>query len=249
MAASVGSFRSRPPVLRLPERPPRLAGRPTHWKDGPETEGTPTVNAHEEVGDPKRVVLRPGAAGAASFWAPIIERLPTAWHVQAIDLPGLGSVPAQPDVRGYDDLADYVARAIAAPAAVVAQSMGAYVALQLALRHPQLVTHLVLVAATSGVDVAAHGAADWRWNYAAAYPHAPDWARAQVPDLSNRLSRVAVPVLLIWPTRDALRPLSVAQALTLMIPSTSLVTFPSDDHWVVRRFADESAAAIRSFIA
>jgi hypothetical protein len=42
--------------------------------------------------------MLPGAADASSFWAPIIERLPTAWHVQAIDLPGLGSVPAQPDV-------------------------------------------------------------------------------------------------------------------------------------------------------
>jgi pimeloyl-ACP methyl ester carboxylesterase len=86
-----------------------------------------------ELEPSKRVVLIPGAAGAASFWEPIIERLSASWHVQAVDLPGLGFVPASPDVRSYDDLVDYVARAIAAPAAVAAQSMGSYVALQLAL--------------------------------------------------------------------------------------------------------------------
>src|SRR5262245_8386312 len=130
-----------------------------------------------------RLLLVPGAAGAASFWEPIIERLPAGWQMEALDLPGLGSVPARPDVCGYDDLVDYVARAIHGPTAVVAQSMGAYVGLQLALRYPQLVTHLVLVAATGGIDVAALGAGDWREEYASAYPHAQGWARAQVPDL------------------------------------------------------------------
>ncbi len=116
---------------------------------------------HEQLGAERHVVLLPGAAGTASFWEPIIERLPAPWHVHAIDLPGLGSVPALPDVRSYDDLVDYVARAITAPTAVVAQSMGAYVALQLTLRYPRLVTHLVLVAATGGIDVARHGASEW----------------------------------------------------------------------------------------
>src|SRR5262245_39420609 len=194
------------------------------------------------------VLLVPGAAGSAAFWDPIVERLPAEWRVQAIDLPGLGSVPAKPDVNGYDDLADYVARTIAAPTMVVAQSMGAFIALQLALRYPQLVTHLVLVAATGGIDVASHGAANWRAAYAAAYPHAQAWARAPVPDLAGQLEAISVPVLLIWPTHDILSPLSVAHALKSTIPSTSLVTFESDDHWIIRRFPDESVAAIRSFV-
>src|SRR5712692_9113167 len=50
--------------------------------------------------------------------------------------------------------------------------MGAYVALQLALRYPPLVTHLVPVAATGGVDMAKYGAVDWREEYATAYPQA-----------------------------------------------------------------------------
>jgi len=194
------------------------------------------------------VLLIPGAAGAAAFWDPVVERLPAAWQVRAIDLPGLGSVPAQPGVGSYDDLVDYVARRITVPAAVVAQSMGAFIALKLALDHPHLVTYLVLVAATGGIDVARHGGTDWRADYAAAYPSAEPWARAAVPDLSERLATISIPVLLIWPTDDILSPLSVARSLTASIPSTSLVTFHSDDHWVIHRFPDESAAAIRSFI-
>lgn len=201
-----------------------------------------------ELDSPRGVVLLPGAAGAASFWEPIIERLPASWHVQAVDLPGLGFVPAAPDVCSYDDLVDHVARAIAAPAAVVAQSMGTYVALQLALRYPHLVTRLVLVAATGGIDMHLYGARDWRQEYARTFPQAQEWARAPVPDLSHQLSDITIPVLLIWPTDDALSPLSVAHALASKISRTSLVTFPSDDHWVVHRFVDESASAIRSFV-
>jgi pimeloyl-ACP methyl ester carboxylesterase len=134
-----------------------------------------------------RVVLVPGAAGAAAFWTPITKRLPDDWIVTAIDLPGLGSVPARDGIHGYDDLAEYVAAIVAAPSTVVAQSMGAYVALRVALRYPHLVTHLVLVAATSGIDVMKCGAIDWRSDYSGTYPQAQSWACDRVPDLSADL--------------------------------------------------------------
>jgi 2-hydroxy-6-oxonona-2,4-dienedioate hydrolase len=196
----------------------------------------------------KHVLLVPGAAGAAAFWDPIVARLPAAWRVRAIDLPGLGSIPTRSDVGSYDDLVNYVAPTITAPAVVVAQSMGAFIALQLTLRYPQLVTHVVLVAATAGIDIASHGGADWRDGYPSAFPHAQAWACTPVPDLSSQLGQIHVPVLLLWPTRDQLSPLSVASALASTIPSTTLVTFDSDDHWIVHRFPDQAAAAIRSFI-
>jgi pimeloyl-ACP methyl ester carboxylesterase len=41
---------------------------------------------------------------------------------------------------------------------------------------------------------------------------------------------------------------TVAERLAATIPTTSLITFSSDDHWVVHRFPEQSAAAIRSFI-
>ena len=195
-----------------------------------------------------RVALVPGAAGSAAFWTPITERLPADWIVTAIDLPGLGAVPTRENIHSYDDLAEYVAGIVAAPSALVAQSMGAYVALRVALRYPRLVTHLVLVAATSGIDVMRCGAVDWRSDYARTYPQAQSWACDQVPDLSADLQALEMPVLLIWPTADILTPVAVAERLATTIPTTSLITFSTDDHWVVHRFPEQSAAAIRSFI-
>ena len=69
-----------------------------------------------------------------------------------------------------------------------------------------------------------------------------------VPDLTERLSEIRVPVLLIWATGDILTPLGVAHLLASKIPTTSLVTFDSDDHWVARQFADETARAIQRFV-
>ena len=154
--------------------------------------------------------------------------------MRAADLPGLGSVPARPDVRSYDDLVAYIAPTILCPTVLVAQSMGAYVALQLALRCPGAITHLVLVAATGGIDIASHGAADWRGDYALAFPTAAPWASGPVPDLAGRLSEISVPVLLIWATDDPWSPLSAAKALRGKFRSASLVTFASDDHWVAQ---------------
>jgi pimeloyl-ACP methyl ester carboxylesterase len=196
----------------------------------------------------ERVTFLPGAAGASTFWQPVVERLPSEWQLQLVDLPGLGSVPARPDVNSYDDLVSLVAANIRTPGAVVAQSMGAYVALQLALRHPMLVSHLVLVAATAGIDVARYGAVDWRAEYTAVYPEAQSWACAYPRDLSAELGAITIPVLLMWPTRDALSPLGVAHALASRLPTASLVTFESDDHWIVHQFPDEIAATVRTFI-
>jgi hypothetical protein len=45
-----------------------------------------------------------------------------ACRAEALDLPGLGSVPARGDVAGYDDLVGDVARRIDVPTTLVAQS-------------------------------------------------------------------------------------------------------------------------------
>ena len=190
----------------------------------------------------------PGAAGLGGFWSPVIERLPPTWRTRAVDLPGLGPVPPHPAVTSYDSLVDHVARAVSAPTVLVGQSMGGFVALQLALRYPQLVTHLVLVVATGGVDMAACGASDWRAEYCASYPQAQDWARDAVPDLTDQLGTLTIPVLLLWATHDILSPLSVARTIATEIAHARLVTFETDDHWVARRYPDETARAIRALL-
>ena len=188
----------------------------------------------------------PGAAGQGSFWRPVAERLPPTWQTLLVDLPGLGTIPVRSGVSSYHDLADLVAASIPTPTVLVAQSMGGFIALEVVLQYPQLVTHLVLVALSGGVDMAVHRAVDWRADYAVSFPSAQPWARERVPDLSHRLHEIAVPVLLVWAARDPLSPLSVAKTLETKIRGASLLTFDTDDHWVAPAHAEETAAAIVS---
>jgi pimeloyl-ACP methyl ester carboxylesterase len=182
------------------------------------------------------------------FWHPIAERLPASWSKRYLDLPGLGPVPPRADVQSYSDLTDHVARAIERPTVLLGQSMGGFLSLQLALRYPELVERLVLVVAAGGVDMARHGALDWRAKDVEDNPRRAPWARAMTPDLSGELHRIKAPVLLIWATRDALSPLGVAHELAERIPQARLITFDTDDHWVARRFADETANALRQWL-
>ena len=194
------------------------------------------------------ITLIPGAAGLASFWDPIRAHLPASWQQHSFDLPGFGPVPADPEIQSYDQLVEWIARGLPRAGVVAGQSMGGFLALQLALRHPELVTHLVLLVAAAGVDMVRHGARDWRPRGAAAAAH-PAWTLAPVPDFTSQLSRIQIPVLLVWATRDPLSPLSVAQQLQADLPDARLVTFDTDDHWAARTFAAETALAMRTLVA
>ncbi len=194
------------------------------------------------------VTFVPGAAGLGAFWEPVMARLPQSWQKRTLDLPGLGAAPPQLDVNGYDDLVDLVARGISLPSVVVGQSMGGYISLQLALRYPELVTHLVLVVAAAGVDMARQGAKDWRPSNRASHDPGPTWPHAPVPDLTDQLHHITVPVLLVWATRDPISPLGVAHELAAHLPNARLMTFDTDDHWVARQFAEPTSQAIVDFV-
>ncbi len=192
--------------------------------------------------------LVPGAAGLGSFWEPIAAALPRGWAVRVLDLPGFGHCPARLEVQSHIDLVDYVARAMPGPGVVAGQSMGAYLSLELALRHPTLVTHLVLVVAAGGIDMARHGALDWRINHRKAHPGGPAWVYAPLPDLTPQLGRIKVPVLLVWASRDPISPLSVAEQLREHLPNATLIHFDTDDHWVARQFAAPVAKAMADVV-
>jgi pimeloyl-ACP methyl ester carboxylesterase len=69
-----------------------------------------------------------------------------------------------------------------------------------------------------------------------------------LPDLTERLHEIEVPLLLVWATREALSSIGVGRAIEARVRRGSLVTFDSDDHWVARQFADQFAAIIESFV-
>ena len=108
-------------------------------------------------------------ADAGSF-APLAARLSATHRVALPDLPGFGgSAPAGP---GLDAAAGCMAMAVGelgGPAVVLGNGYGSFVALMLALRHPQLVDRLVL--AGTGAAFSEPGRAAFRAMADAASSH------------------------------------------------------------------------------
>lgn len=95
------------------------------------------------------VVLLHGFTQTSASWSPVAASLGDAHRVTRVDLPGHGgSAEVRLDLAATAAaVADECGRA-----AYVGYSMGGRVALRLALDRPDLVTHLVLVGATAGID-------------------------------------------------------------------------------------------------
>jgi pimeloyl-ACP methyl ester carboxylesterase len=105
-------------------------------------------------GDPLLLVMGLGAAGDA--WRPHTDAWSRSFRCLAVDNRGTGASPA-PDgpyntAEMADDLAGLVRRIGAGPVKVVGISMGGAIAQELALRHPELVERLVLVATWARCD-------------------------------------------------------------------------------------------------
>jgi 2-succinyl-6-hydroxy-2,4-cyclohexadiene-1-carboxylate synthase len=94
-------------------------------------------------------VLLHGFTQSARSWRPHEGALAADHELLMPDLPGHGESPAA--TGGIDDAAELVARSCGA-GTYVGYSLGARVALHLALARPELVERLVLVGATAGIE-------------------------------------------------------------------------------------------------
>lgn len=102
------------------------------------------------------VLIMPGTAGWSGFWRDVAAHLvKRGYRVIAIDLPPFGYSDHDPQAR-YDRssqaerLAAVLSQAVRGKAIVVGHSFGAGAATELALRHPERVSRLVLVDAALG---------------------------------------------------------------------------------------------------
>jgi pimeloyl-ACP methyl ester carboxylesterase len=99
-----------------------------------------------EAGAGEPLVLIHGVGMRAEAWGPQMT-LPV--RVIALDMPGHGGTSALPEGAELTDYVDWAARAISAlgltPASVAGHSMGALVALGLAVRHPARVRRMALL--------------------------------------------------------------------------------------------------------
>ena len=120
---------------------PKSTLRDPHWTD--QGQGLPLVFVH-------------GFPLARGCWQPQVDDLSPSFRVIAPDLPGFGGRQAAPTAVTMDSFADDIAALLAdlgsAPVVLAGHSMGGYIALAFARRHPQLLRGLVLVATRSGRD-------------------------------------------------------------------------------------------------
>ena len=102
--------------------------------------------------DAMRVVLVHGLAVSHRYLMPLAARLAARHPVRAVDLPGFGLSDEPGWAMDVPELADALAEWLSvtgtAPAAVLGNSFGCQVAVDLAARHPELVRCLVLVGPT-----------------------------------------------------------------------------------------------------
>jgi pimeloyl-ACP methyl ester carboxylesterase len=195
-----------------------------------------------------RVLFLPGAGGAAAFWHPVGARLPAALDSVYFAWPGLGGEPADPRVRGFGDLVALVEAELTEPCDVVAQSMGGVVAVRVALRHPDKVRRLVLVATSGGVDVARFGAADWREEYRREFPGASAWVTAERPDHTSDIGRIGAPTLLVWGDSDPVSPVAVGEHLASLLPNATLRVVRGGTHGMAAERPDDVAPLIAAHL-
>lgn len=195
------------------------------------------------------LMFLPGASGDREFWRPLSDRLTHPGPRRFFGWPGFGATPADPRVTGLADLAASVTRELSGPVELFAQSMGGVIALLVTLEAPSLVRHVVLSATSGGVDVAALGGCDWRREFRRSHPNAPAWFESERWDLSQRLSEVRAPVLLLWGDADPISPVAVGERLRELLPNAELVVLRGGTHDLANERAAELAPLVERHLA
>jgi pimeloyl-ACP methyl ester carboxylesterase len=115
-------------------------------------DGTPVNYVDVGSGDEEPVVLVHGLGGQWQNWLENIPRLAQERRVLALDLPGFGLTPEPADgeisIPGYGRCVDSFCDKLGlGQVALVGNSMGGYVAAEVAIQFPQRVSRLTLVSA------------------------------------------------------------------------------------------------------
>ena len=196
-------------------------------------------------------------------------RLSRHGRVVAIDQPGYGDAPEPPRTPAIERTADFVASYLRHldrdDVVVIGHSMGTQVAVEVAVRHPDLVSRLVLVAPTVdarhrralsqlarlGADLFGEsprvlllGARE----YLRAGPHLRRKMRAMLTHRPERsYPRIVAPTLVVRGERDVVSPRRWCDEVAAAIPGASSLEIEGHRHETMIRDARPAAAAIVRF--
>lgn len=238
-----------------------------------------TVN--QGPADGPELVLVHGAGGSRLHWPAELRSMAEA-TVRTVDLPGHGRSGGEGrmTVKGYAEAliafldATHVDRAI-----VAGHSMGGAIAQTLALRHPDRVSALMLIATGARLRVAPaildgiqddfegtiNSITQHAWSpdtdpsmkelgRAALRNTGPDvllgdFQACHEFDVMDRLPRIEAPTLVINGTADVLTPLKYGRFLAEQLPRAQLVTVEGAGHMVMLERSEEVADAIKGFLS
>lgn len=196
----------------------------------------------------QNLLFLPGASGDSDFWQPVARLMPTTYRCTLQAYPGFANCPARTEIGSLNQLSDWVIGQINSPIVIIAQSMGGIIAIQAALRKPDMVCGLVLAATSGGLDVSALGAADWRTDYALHMRHLPQWFVEAQDDFTPDLARILQPVLLLWGDADPISPVAVGHALQQQLPNAALKVIRNGRHDFAHMYAQRVGGHIAQFI-
>jgi pimeloyl-ACP methyl ester carboxylesterase len=227
------------------------------------------------------VVLIHGAGGNNLFWPFEIRRLP-GQTVYALDLPGHGKSEGrgQQSITGYiDAILAWLGEMNLNRAIFVGHSMGGAIVQALAIKHPELVTALGLIA--SGARLRVHPdilsasssqttyynavkliianafntedarlveLANQRMSEVRASVLHGDFLACDSFDLTELVSGIGQPALVICGSADKMTPVRYSQFLASTIPGARLVVIPEAGHMVMLEKPGEVSQALLDFI-
>ena len=228
--------------------PAPAQGFESRWRTvrGVETHDRASVGG---PGDAPPLVLVHGLAVSHRYLMPLAARLARRHPVHVVDLPGFGLSSDPGRVLGVAEHADHLAAWLRAgglaPAAVLGNSFGCQVAVELAVRHPDRVRGLVLVGPTMDPSARTALRQILRWlcdtaredplqlpilvrDVLDAGPRrvAGTLAHALRDPIEDKLPLVKVPVLVTRGGREPIVPKAWARAATGLLPLGELAETP-----------------------
>lgn len=196
-------------------------------------------------------VLIHGFADSAATWEPLVPFLQHVADVQFWDLPGHGKrADDPPEMMSRDAVVADIARrtaALGSPVRLVGHSLGGYLALALAISHPEQVVSVTLISSGPGFRDADARA---KWNRYMDAIATKNQLREPVARLGHQLDSFVIdnlaaiecPLLHVLGTEDT-RYLAGASYLRKVLPTSQLVRIRGASHYPhVTHPADVAAA-------
>lgn len=217
------------------------------------------------------IVLVHGLSMSSRYMVPIARQLAANYNVYAPDLPGFGKSARPAYALGIAELADALAAWMDATglkrAALLGNSFGCQLIVELALRHPQRVMRAILVAPTAdpqartALQQSARTLLDMLReplslipialrDYVLAGPRRT-WQTLQYilhDAIEEKLPHVSVPTLVVHGERDIIVPRRWAEEATRLLPLGRLAMIPKAAHAVNYSHPAELARVTRAFL-